>query len=113
MLRGLILFLLLGLILSSCTNYLDERKKVKLNEEKEIIKKNRANDEATCRYYGFKENTDSFSDCLMNLDIARKQAIISRKMLECEAVRRDNNQSAATGFWAGVLMGARENLVCN
>ena len=113
MLRGLILFLFVGLILSSCTNYLDERKKVKLNEEKEIISKNRANDEATCIYYGFKVNTDSFSDCLMNLDIARKQAIISRKMLECEAVRRDNNQGAATGFWAGVLMGARENLVCS
>ena len=49
----------------------------------------------------------------MNLDLARKQAIITRKMLECEAVRRDNSQSAATGFWAGVLMGARENLACN
>ena len=49
----------------------------------------------------------------MNLDIARKQQILTRKMLECEAVRRDNNQSAATGFWAGVLKGARENLACN
>ena len=49
----------------------------------------------------------------MNLDIARKQNIMTRKMLECEAVRRDNNQSAATGFWAGVLMGAKENLACN
>ena len=39
MLRGLILFLLLGLILSSCTNYLDERKKVKLNEEKVKLSK--------------------------------------------------------------------------
>jgi len=34
-------------------------------------------------------------------------------MLECEAVRRDNNQSAAKVFWAGVLMRARENLVCD
>jgi hypothetical protein len=49
----------------------------------------------------------------MNLDLARKQEILTRKMLECEAVRRDNNQSAATGFWAGVLMGARENLACD
>ena len=49
----------------------------------------------------------------MNLDLARKQAILTRKMLECEAVRRDNNQSAATGFWAGVLMGAGENLACD
>ena len=60
-----------------------------------------------------KKNTVSFSDCLMNLDLARKQAILKRKMLECEAVRRDKNQSGASGFWAGVLMGARENLVCD
>mgnify|MGYP003304212487 CR=1 FL=1 len=59
------------------------------------------------------EKSKSANLCLMNLNIARKQAIISRKMLECEAVRRDNNQSAATGFWAGVLKGARENLACN
>ena len=49
----------------------------------------------------------------MNLDIARKQELITKKMLECEAVRRDNNQSSATGFWAGVLKGARENLACD
>tara|TARA_B100000700_G_C14342088_1_gene533151 strand:- start:17 stop:358 length:342 start_codon:yes stop_codon:yes gene_type:complete len=113
MIRGLFLFLIIGMIFSSCANYSEERKKAKLSEERKTIEKNRADDLATCKYYGFKENTDSFSDCLMNLDIARKQAIISRKMLECEAVRRDNNQSAATGFWAGVLKGARENLACN
>ena len=49
----------------------------------------------------------------MNLDIARKKELITRKMLECEAVRRDNNQSSASGFWAGVLMGATENLACH
>ena len=73
----------------------------------------RAEDKSTCSYYGFKEDTAGYTDCLMNLDLARKQAILTRKMLECEAVRRDNNQSAATGFWAGVLMGARENLACD
>ena len=106
-------FLLFIILLSSCADYRAEQKKLKLEQEKKIIEKQRVEDYATCQYYGFKENTSSFSDCLMNLDIARKQNIMTRKMLECEAVRRDNNQSAATGFWAGVLMGARENLACN
>ena len=109
-----IIFLLLTIILfTSCTDYRAEQKRIKLQKEKELIEQQRANDFATCKYYGFKENTSSFSDCLMNLDLARKQEILTRKMLECEAVRRDNNQSAATGFWAGVLMGARENLACD
>ena len=108
-------FFLIGsfFLLISCADYLAEQEKLKLQREKEKITEQRAEDKSTCKYYGFKENTTSFTDCLMNLDLARKQAIITRKMLECEAVRRDNSQSAATGFWAGVLMGARENLACN
>ena len=108
------IFLLLTIILfTSCTDYRAEQKRIKLQKEKELIEQQRADDFDTCKYYGFKENTPSFSDCLMNLDLARKQEILTRKMLECEAVRRDNNQSSATGFWAGVLMGARENLACD
>ena len=49
----------------------------------------------------------------MQIDIARKENIRTRKMLECEAVRRDNANSGVTGFWGGVLMGARENLACD
>ena len=113
MFKNIIFYSLLLFILTSCGNYLAERERVKLSKQKDLIIKQRANDKLTCNYYGFKENTASFSDCLMNLDIARKQAILTRKMLECEAVRRDNNQSAATGFWAGVLKGARENLACD
>ena len=105
------LYLMIILNLSACGNYALENNKI--NAKEDSILKQRAEDKSTCKYYGFKENTSSFSDCLMNLDIARKQQILTRKMLECEAVRRDNNQSAATGFWAGVLKGARENLACN
>ena len=90
-----------------------EQEKLKLQKQEAKIIEQRAEDKSTCQYYGFKENTTGFTDCLMNLDLARKQAILTRKMLECEAVRRDNSQSAATGFWAGVLMGARENLACD
>jgi len=105
------LYLLIIFSLSACGNYALENNKI--NAKEDSILEQRAEDKLTCKYYGFKENTSSFSDCLMNLDIARKQQILTRKMLECEAVRRDNNQSAATGFWAGVLKGARENLACN
>ena len=108
-----LMVLILGLLLSSCSDYLSEKKRLKLQKDKEILEKQRNEDKATCKYYGFKANTPEFSDCLMNLDIARKQELLTRKMLECEAVRRDNNQSAATGFWAGVLKGARENLACD
>ena len=55
----------------------------------------------------------NFSDCLMKLDFNRKKIAEMKKMRECEAVRRDNSQSEVTGFWGGVLMGARENLACD
>ena len=113
MLKKFIFFLTILTFLTSCTDFRAEQKSIKLQKEKELTEQQRADDFATCKYYGFKENTSSFSDCLMNLDLARKQEILTRKMLECEAVRRDNNQSKATGFWAGVLMGARENLACD
>ena len=101
------------LFVFGCTNYFAEQEKIKLKKQEAKIIEQRAEDKSTCSYYGFKEDTAGYTDCLMNLDLARKQAILTRKMLECEAVRRDNNQSAATGFWAGVLMGARENLACD
>ena len=113
MFQKVLCFILVSFLITSCADYRAEQKKMKLIKEKELTKKQRADDTNTCKYYGFKEGTASFSDCLMNLDLARKQAILNKKMLECEAVRRDNNQSAATGFWAGVLMGARENLACD
>ena len=53
------------------------------------------------------------NDGLLAHYIARKENIRTRKMLECEAVRRDNANSGVTGFWGGVLMGARENLACD
>ena len=111
--KKLLGILVLGLLLSNCADYIAEKERLKLQKEKTALEQQRKEDKATCKYYGFKVETPAFSDCLMNLDIARKQELITRKMLECEAVRRDNNQSAATGFWAGVLKGARENLACD
>jgi len=111
--KKLLGIVVLGLLLSNCANYIAEKERLKLQKEKAALEKQRQEDMSTCKYYGFKENTSEFSDCLMNLDLARKQELITKKMLECEAVRRDNNQSSATGFWAGVLKGARANLACD
>ena len=111
--KKILSIILLSLFLCNCSNYITEKKNSKLQKDMITLKKQRQEDKATCKYYGFKEETTDFYDCIMNLDIARKQELTTRKMLECEAIRRDNNQSTATGFWAGVLMGARENLACN
>ncbi len=106
-------FIIFLILLTSCANYFAESEKARLQREQDKKIKQRSEDNETCKYYGFKEDSAGFRDCLMNLDIARQQLILTRKMLECEAVKRDNNQSAATGFWAGVLKGARENLACD
>ena len=103
----------LSLLLTNCADYLAERERLKLQNQKLALEKQRRDDRDTCEYYGFKINTTEFSDCLMKLDIARKQEIITRKMLECEAVRKSNSESGVSGFWGGVLMGARENLACD
>ena len=106
-------YFFLILFISSCADYRAERKRLKLEREKLAYENQIKMDKETCTYYGFQKNTAEFSDCLIKIDIARKQALITKKLLECEAVRRSNNQSGATGFWAGVLMGARENLACD
>ena len=80
MLKKSIFLLLIIILFTSCADYRAEQKRIKLQKEKEILEQQRADDFATCKYYGFKENTSSFSDCLMNLDLARKQEILTRKM---------------------------------
>ena len=95
----LIIFLI---ILTGCVSSKNENK-ISLKE------KQRNEDIQNCKYYGFGENTNEFSNCLMKLDNARRHA----KILECENVRRDNSNSGVTGFWGGVLLGMRENLACN
>ena len=95
----LIIFLIIlgGCVSSNNTN------KISLEE------KQKDNDIQSCKYYGYKEESIEFSNCLMKLDTARRHA----KVLKCENVRRDNSNSGVTGFWGGVLLGMRENLACN
>ena len=101
--KFLILFLI---ILNGCANSNTESK---IN----ITKKIRNEDIVTCKHYGFLRDTIEFSNCLMKLDQQRNEILITRKILECQNVRRDNANSGVTGFWGGVLMGLRENLACD
>ena len=95
----LIIFLI---ILSGCASSIDGNK-ISLKE------KQRNEDIQNCKFYGFKQGTNEFSNCLMKLDNARRH----NKMLACENVRKDNSNSGVTGFWGGVLLGMRENLACD
>ena len=99
------LFLILILVLTSCTKSLNEN-------EISFIESQRNEDIKTCKYYGFIKGSNDFSNCLMKLEISRNEIITRNKILKCENVRRDNSNSQVTGFWGGVLLGMRENLAC-
>tara|TARA_X000000368_G_C22512993_1_gene485765 strand:+ start:215 stop:544 length:330 start_codon:yes stop_codon:yes gene_type:complete len=103
------LLIILFFILNACTTNSVE-KQILLKQKQES---QRLEDIKTCKYYGFEENTNNFSMCLMKLDSTRKELMITRKMLECQNVRKDNSTSGVTGFWGGVLLGARESLACD
>ena len=100
------IFILFLIFLNGCANSNTESK---IN----IREKQRKEDTVTCKHYGFQKDTIEFSNCLMKLDQKRNEILITRKILECQNVRRDNANSGVTGFWGGVLMGLRENLACD
>ena len=108
-----ILLSLVSMLLLSCSGYMAELEQNRLERERVNQQQQLANDKQICKAYGFEEGSMSFSDCIMKLDLNRKKIAEMKRMRECEAVRRDNSQSGVTGFWGGVLMGARENLACN
>ena len=100
------LLIIFIIILSGCVSKNNESKtSLKEHQRKEDIK--------TCEYYGFTKGSNEFSNCLMKLDTTRREILTTKKMLECENVRKDNSNSGVTGFWGGVLLGMRENLACN
>ena len=94
------------ILLTNCVSTVNSNK-ISLKEKQKI------EDIKTCEHYGFSKGTADFSFCLMKLDNTRNEIILTRKMLECENVRRDNSNSGVTGFWGGVLLGLRESLACD
>lgn len=108
-----VLISLLSISLFSCSGYMAELEQNRLERERAKQQQQLAHDKQICKAYGFEKSSMNFSDCLMKLDLNRKKIAEMKKIRECEAVRRDNSQSGVTGFWGGVLMGARENLACD
>ena len=100
------LLIIFIIILSGCGGANNENK-ISLTEHQ------RSEDIKTCEYYGFAIGTNEFSNCLMKLDTTRREILTTKKMLECQNVRKDNSNSEVTGFWGRVLLGMRENLACN
>ena len=100
------IILLFLICLSGCAN-------INTDSKINIKEKQKNEDIVTCQHYGFKKNTLELSNCLMKLDHRRNKILMTRKILECQNVRRDNANSGVTGFWGGVLMGLRENLACD
>tara|TARA_B100000902_G_scaffold371645_1_gene397900 strand:- start:308 stop:616 length:309 start_codon:yes stop_codon:yes gene_type:complete len=78
-----------------------------MEKQKKIVQK----DMAVCKGYGFEENTESFSNCLMQLDISRQEEAALKKMLRCQRIKQANNDpnKQSTGFWGGVLEGLSES----
>ena len=78
--KKIIVIMIIGIFaLNSCADYKVERKQLKLEKEKLSLKTQRQEDNKTCEYYGFKKNTNQFSNCLMELEISRKKKLNSKK----------------------------------
>ena len=103
----------LSLFLTSCADYLAEREREREENRRLAYERQMAMDRSTCIGYGYTPNTSEFSNCLMKVDMQRKAEIRRQKAIECAEVRKSNSESAATGFWGGVLKGAMENMACD
>tara|TARA_B100000242_G_C42587334_1_gene277864 strand:+ start:106 stop:456 length:351 start_codon:yes stop_codon:yes gene_type:complete len=112
--KKLLALAILSLTLVSCAMTEEERLKKEaeslskmIEEQKRIVQK----DKATCKNYGFDENTQGFSNCLMQLDISRKEEAALKKVLRCQRIKQANNNpnKQSTGFWGGVLEGLSES----
>ncbi len=83
-----------------------DRKERELEMQRQIIE----GDKIKCRNYGFKDDSESFSGCMMQLDMARQEEEALKKVLRCERIKKANSDPnrQPTGFWGGVLEGMSE-----
>ena len=112
--KKIILFFSLCILLVSCAMTDEERSErdalkllKKIEKKQKIVKK----DKSKCLSYGFKENTEAFSNCMMKLDVSREEERALKKILRCERIKQANNDPnrQPTGFWGGVLGGLAES----
>ena len=58
------------------------------DREKEIQRQIVEGDKSKCVNYGFKENSEGFSSCMMRLDMARQEEKALKKALRCERIKK-------------------------
>lgn len=112
--KKIILFFFLSVLLISCAMTDEERSEREAKKLlKEIEKKQKIvkRDKSKCLSYGFRENTEAFSNCMLKLDISREEEIALKKIIRCERIKQANNdpKRQPTGFWGGVLGGIAES----
>ena len=100
-----ILIIVITILLSGCVTP-EERAQIKLNKEKALI----ADDQNRCLNYGFTTGTSEFSNCMMQLDMARKEEKALKEVLRCERAkqRQANKKSSGLTGWGAVLEGAMD-----
>ena len=98
-----ILIIFITLLLGGCMTA-EERAQIKLNEEKTII----LDHQNRCLNYGFKTDTTQFSNCMMQLDLARKEEKALKEVLRCERAKtiQANKESSGLTGWGALLEGA-------
>ena len=94
-------------LLSGCITP-EEKAQLKLEQQRKIIEA----DNNKCIGYGFTKGTDQFSNCMMQLDISRKEEAALKKVLRCERAkqRQANKKGPSTSGWGAVLEGALDGL---
>lgn len=100
-----ILIIVITILLSGCVTP-EERAQIKLNKEKALIE----GDKNRCFNYGFTSGTTQFSNCMMQLDLARKEEQALKEVLRCERAkqRQANKKSSGLTGWGAVLEGAMD-----
>ena len=100
-----ILIIFITLLLAGCMTA-EEKAQIKLNEEKTII----LGHQNRCINYGFKTDTAQFSNCMMQLDLAKKEEKALKEVLRCERAktRQANKESSGLTGWGALLEGAMD-----
>ncbi len=105
MMKLFFVFLLASFFITSCAT----KEELAIRDEQER-QKLVDTDKSKCISYGFTENTEGFSNCMLKLDLSRQEEKNLKKILKCERIKKQNNDpnKPSTGFWGGVLEGLAE-----
>ncbi len=99
--------ILIIILLSGCIS-VEERAELKLKKERELIDA----DNNKCVGYGFTKGTNQYANCMMQLDISRKEEYALKEVLRCERAkqRQANKKGPSASGWGAVFEGALDGL---